>query len=451
MSGEQEELAPSTRVIYAVFDFVGAHWRGLCAGAAAALIVILPLSGFYIVKKEELAAETRFGRLTATDIAPGLHYRWPIIERKYVRQVERIERQRISSRGAEDGSGAFTILSGDTNLLEMDLIVQYRIGDLRQYLFASGKPHAIVDMVVRESLVDSFGQHFIDLIFTQNRHYIEELVLENAVARLVDYDIGVEIVEINLTEIAPAEEAMPAFRDVSDSIAERLQMISAAQRESERLLAVSRGQAEAVRQNAQALALERVAQSESAATAYLALLESYRAEPLSVAWTRYWQRMRSIFSDATLQAVSSGEDSRIDINMIEGGVGGHGPAGLVASTASTAPAPGLSGERPLFVTGEPNAAGHAIENASGNDGMGFDGRFHDRANERDHLSSADFRSLIFDDVNLFRHRHLESSTTQATQAESTEAVILEQPLNEVYVDNLSPELVPADQTEQNQE
>lgn len=450
MSGEQEQLAPSTRVIYAVFDFVGAHWRGLCAGAAAALIVFLPLSGFYIVKKEELAAETRFGRLTATDIAPGLHYRWPIIERKYVRQVERIERQRISSRGAEDGSGAFTILSGDTNLLEMDLIVQYRIGDLKQYLFASGNPHKIVDMVVRESLVDSFGQQFIDLIFTQNRHYIEELVLENAVARLVDYDIGVEIVEINLIDIAPAEEAMPAFRDVSDSIAERLQMISAAQRESERLLAVSRGQAEAVRQHAQALALERVAQSESAATAYLALLGSYRAEPLSVAWTRYWQRMRSIFSDATLQAVNSGEDSRIDINMIEGGIG-RGPAALVAATASTAPAAGLASERPLFVTGEPNAAGHAIENASGDDGLGFDGRFHARANERDHLNSAEFRSLIFDDVNLFRHRHLEPSTTQATQVESTEAIVLEQPLNEVYVDNLSPELVPAEQTEQDQE
>ena len=449
MNDEPEQLAGSTRIIYAVFDFVGAHWRGLCAAAAAALIVLLPLSGFYVVKKEELAAETRFGRLTATDIAPGLHFRWPIIEQKHVRQVERIERQRVSSRGAEGSGDGFTILSGDTNLLEMDLIVQYRIGNLQQYLFGSRNPQTIVDMVVRESLVDSFGQQFIDLIFSENRHFIEELILDNAVARLADYDIGVEIVEINLTEIAPAGEAMPAFRDVSDSIAERLQMISAAQRESERLLAVSRGQAEAVRQNAQSLALERVAQSESAATAYLALLGSYRAEPLSVAWTRYWQRMRSIFSDATLQAVNPGGDSRIDINMIEGA--GGGPASLVAAATSGAPATGLASERPLFTTGAPDTAGHAIENASGDDGLGLDGRFHSRANERDHLNSAEFRSLIFDDVSLFRHRHLEPSTTPATQAESTDALVLEQPLDEVYVDNLSPELVPVEQAEENQE
>ena len=139
-------------------------------------------------------------------------------------------------------------------------------------------------MTARQTLVDILGKNFIDLIFTENRSVIEGYLFDQTVERLQEMDVGVELVALNIVELAPIAETIDAFRDVSDAIAERLQMISNAERESERMVARSRGQAEAVRKDAEAKARERVTQAASAATAFLALLESYLSEPLP-GWT----------------------------------------------------------------------------------------------------------------------------------------------------------------------
>ena len=137
---DQPDLPASTRVIHATFDYVGANSRSLTVGLLLAIVAGVLLSGFHVIKKEELGLKTRFGRVVQTDMGPGLHYAIPFIERTHVRKVERIERQRISSRAENSDEAGFTILSGDTNLLEVDLVIQYKIGDLRQYLYASVDP-----------------------------------------------------------------------------------------------------------------------------------------------------------------------------------------------------------------------------------------------------------------------------------------------------------------------
>ena len=81
-----------------------------------------------------------------------------------------------ASRGAASGRGAtstgkvsFSILSGDANLFEADVALQYRIGNLKSYLYATVDPEAVLTLIVRERLIEIMGKHFIDLIFTTNR------------------------------------------------------------------------------------------------------------------------------------------------------------------------------------------------------------------------------------------------------------------------------------------
>ena len=418
---DRAEIPASTRAIYATFDYVGANRGFLAAWLLGVVAAALLLSGFHIVKKEELGLKTRFGRVVETNIEPGLHYAIPIVEKTHARKVERIERQRVSSRTEDSDEAGFTILSGDTNLLEVDLVLQYKIGNLRDYLFAAVDPHAIVSMFARQSLVDILGQNYIDLIFTENRSVIESYLFERTVAQLEANGTGVELVALNIVDLAPVAETVDAFRDVSDAIAERLQMISNAHRESEKMVARSRGQAEAVRQDAEAKARERVTQAKSAAKVFLALLASYRSEPSQVALTRYWQRMRTIFAEATLQAVNPKSDSTIDINMIDSGAG-FTPASLLAGAPATAAAVPMD-ERPLVATLQ-RTAPHRFESIA-DDRAEYDGRFHVRGTERDHMQSANPRSLIFDSPSMFAHRHVKPGSPVAREG-SREAPIIEQ-------------------------
>ena len=406
---DRPPLPPSTRVIYAVFDVFPKSRRWIVAGVVAALFAGVLVKGLYIVKKEEQGVLTRFGKVINAEVGPGVHFRIPIIDRAHIRQVKRVIRYQISSN--EGGKANFTILSGDTNLLEVDIALQYIIDNLRNYLFASTDPVAVVTMLVRQELVNILGQNFIDLIFTSNRNIIQRRLFERITDNLEIYDIGIELVSLDIVDLRPIEETIDAFRDVSDAYAERVQAESDANRKRERLLAHSRGQADALVVNATARANERIVQAQSTAGAFSALLGEYKKQPAHVSITRYWDRMRKIFTEASLSAVNPGKESTIDINMIDG-IGGFAPPPPVA-TLLDAPPSADAPDRPLLGSAMMQNV-HSIETVDADKPL-LDGQFHKKRAERDHMSIANPRSLIFDTPSIFSHRHVAPSSKVAQQ------------------------------------
>ena len=410
-----EALAPSTRIIHATFDYAGEHRARITAWVAAIAVLAVLASGIYVVKKEERAVLTRFGKVVDAEVRPGIHYAFPIIEQAHVRKVMRIARRNVATRD-DGGNVSFSILSGDTNLFEVDVALQYRIGNLRNYLYATVDPETVLALVVRERLVDIMGRTFIDLIFTNNRDVIQARLFDDAVGYLEANDIGIELLALNIVDLRPIDETVAAFRDVSDAIAESIQTVSDANTRMERLLARSRGQADAVVTNAGIKARERRLQAVSGAKAFSDLLAAYRSQPSSVTVTRYWQRMRGIFRDATLSAVNPGDASVIDINMIEGFVPGVGGVAGVP-VAAAAPRESLAGARVSLSTVSEKGA-HGLEDVE-SDRFLVDGRFHSSRSERDHLGIANPRSLLFDDLSIFGHRHV-APTPVAAAAERNE-------------------------------
>ncbi len=200
MNGQQP-LPASTRIIYAAFDSVGRNKARILAGDLILAVAGILASGFYVVKKEERGVLVRFGKVVDANVGPGLHYRIPIADAVHIRKIMRVERQRIASRDAS--TVYFSLLSGDTNLLEVDVILQYRINNLRNYLYATSDPHKMVAMFMREHLVDIMGRNFIDLIFTLNRNLIEQYLLKEIVKRLRAHDVGLEATAV-LERLPPA-------------------------------------------------------------------------------------------------------------------------------------------------------------------------------------------------------------------------------------------------------
>ena len=393
--GGTESLPPSTRAIYAIFDYVATHRPRIAWAAAAVVAAAIVLNGFYVVKKEEEALRTRFGRVVEENIAPGLHYRIPAIERAWIRPVHRIAEHSVSSR--RDGQEMFTILSGDQNLLEVTVAIQYRIDHLRNYLFVTPDPIGHLTKLTRQELVSIIGQNFIDLILSLNRNIIQDHLFDEITESLELHDVGVELVALNIVDVRPIDETRAAFRDVTDAISERNEAISNANLRSERMLSRSRGQAEAVVREAQARAHERLAQAGGSASAFLMLLDEYNRDREQVAITRYWQRMRTIFNEASLAAVNPAAESVIDVNMIEG-------VAAVPPLSMPAPAPFAAGgapSRPLTAFTAPETA-HAMESADVDRFLSL-GAWHERTAERDDLMAGRPRSLIFDTPAIFAH------------------------------------------------
>ena len=414
---EQQPLPRSTRMIYAAFDFVGQYPKRRIVTVLFAIVVAVVLgSGFYVVKKEEEAVVLRFGKVVAMDIGPGIRYCIPVIDEVHIRKVKRIVQHQIASKSG--GTANFTILSGDTNLFEVDIALQYRIDNLRNFLYASVDPLEVVSMLLREELINIMGQNFIDLILTSNRNIIQHHLLVKITDLLEEYDVGVEVVSLNIVDISPIAETIAAFRDVNDAIAERAQAESNANRTREKMIAHSRGQAEAVVMDAHARGRERIVQAQSSADAFLALLAEYKSQRTQVAITRYWQRMRTIFAEANLSAVNPRNEATIDINLIEG-LAGHTPVDMLLDAP---PVDGQRVDRPSFSTARQQDT-HAFENVDEDKHL-LDGQFHKRRVERHHQRVANMRSLIFDMPSVFSHEHT-STHPQTTVRQADQQAVIE--------------------------
>ena len=422
---EQQPLPRSTRMIYAAFDFVGQYPKRRILTVLTAIVLAVVLgSGFYVVKKEEEAVVLRFGKVVATDVGPGIHYCIPVIDEIHIRKVKRIVQHQIASKSG--GTANFTILSGDTNLFEVDIALQYRIDNLRNFLYATVDPLEVTALLLREELINIMGQNFIDLILTSNRNIIQHHLLVQIASLLEEYDVGIEVVSLNIVDISPIEETIAAFRDVNDAIAERAQAESNANRTREKMIAHSRGQAEAVVMDARARAQERIVQAQSSANAFLALLAEYKKQRTQVAITRYWQRMRTIFAEASLSAVNPSNEATIDINMIEG-LAAHTPADILMDAPS-----GDAVERSSFSTARQQDT-HTFENVDEDKHL-LDGQSHKRRVERHHQRVANMRSLIFDLPSVFSHEHT-STHPQTTVRQADQQAVIETKATESVQDS----------------
>ena len=420
---QEQALPTTTRVIYSVFDFFGQYFGRILAGISVVVALGVLSTGVYIVKKEEQGVLTLFGKVVDAEVGPGVHYRIPVMQEIHIRKVRRVLGHQISSKKGDTVN--FTLLSGDTNLLEVDLTLQYTIDNLRSYLFATSDPLLLMTMFAREELVDIVGRNFIDPILTSNREIVQRHLSAVVRSRLESQDAGIELVALNIVDVRPVEETLYAFRDVNDAIAERVQAVSEANHRKEHLIARTKGQAAALVMNARAKARERVVQAQSNAEVFTALPAEYRKNPSQVAITRYWQRMRAIFTEASLSAVNPGDESTID--MIDGLTGFRLPEML-----SGAPLSGDAPDRPLPIsTSEANV--HTLESVE-HDTPLFDGQFHKSRTERDHVTAADSRSLIFDTPSIFSHSHvLRSDGTTGQQP--TIGVIAEESVEDDELEN----------------
>ena len=154
--------------------------------------------------------------------------------------------------------------------------------------------------------------------------------------------------------------------------------------------------------SAKANAHERIVTAKSSAGVFRELLSEYRKAPKHVAVTRYWERMNTIFADASLSVLQLDKDATIDVNMIEGKEG-FAPLPVEVLTGQL-PGPAPAGDRrPLTSTAIPDL--HRLESAEA-DKATMSGQYHKPRTERDHILSVGPRSLIFD-LPSFSHSHLE--------------------------------------------
>jgi membrane protease subunit HflK len=214
-------------------------------------------SGLYLVAPDQQAVETLFGKVVAPRVMPGLHYAlpWPIerVTRLKVRQLRRL----VIGGDLPDTVLGRTeplrsqFLTGDQNIINMRVVVQYSIGVPADYLFQLDNPEHSAGAAVEAEMARRVAHHGVDAVLTTEKAAIQDEVRAAAQKLLNDYRAGVQLASINIESASPPPEAADAFRDVASARADTARIVNDAQGYANDLVPKARGQAQQMLEEAE--------------------------------------------------------------------------------------------------------------------------------------------------------------------------------------------------------
>jgi modulator of FtsH protease HflK len=259
-----------------------------------AVLGIWLASGFYRVQPEEQGVVLRFGKLDRVT-SPGLNYHlpWPVEEvvKPQVTRVNRIEigfrsgsgQPGVRGGGAREVADEALILTGDENIIDVNFVVLWKIGDAAQYLFNIRDPEATVKAASESVVREIIGQTPIVEATTEGRRTIETRAREQLQALMNEYGAGILIDEVQLQKADPPQEVIDAFRDVQRAQADRERAQNEAEAYANDIIPRARGEAERLLQESQGYKQEVVARATGEAERFKSVLAEYsKAQDITV-------------------------------------------------------------------------------------------------------------------------------------------------------------------------
>lgn len=273
----------------------GGSGKGLLAIMIGLIIFILwALSGIFIVDPAEQAAILRFGKYVET-VGPGPHWIPRIISSKIVQNVDRISHYSYSAQ----------MLTKDENLVSVSLVVQYRIGDLEDYLFNVADPIESLQQTTSSALRQVVGTTTLNQIITEGREAWGISVQDTLVKTLKKYKTGIVIVNVSPQPARAPESVQDAFDDAIKAREDEKRFQEQALAYKARVVPIAEGNAKRITEEAGAYAKQVVLHAEGEVAEFLALLPEYTKAPAVTAERMYLETMQRVLTKSTKIIVDS--------------------------------------------------------------------------------------------------------------------------------------------------
>jgi modulator of FtsH protease HflK len=274
--------------------------------ALAAVVLFWLSSAFWTVQQDQTGLVHRFGAVQRT-VGPGFHLSlpWPI-ERidKIATGVSRtmpVGFTYLEQLGAENlDPTRREWLTGDTNIVKMEVTLYYTITDPVKYMYGMSEPSGglMRDMVLRRlaeaAMTESIASMGIDEVLSTGKTQLRNEVLGRVQAQIEDFRLGITLTSFNLTEVGPPPEVQNAFNEVTSAKAYKDQQLSEAQGARATALPFARAEANRLVQQAESDRTVIVSEAEGWADAFRALassMQTHRAVGMKRLWLQSVERL----------------------------------------------------------------------------------------------------------------------------------------------------------------
>jgi membrane protease subunit HflK len=275
--------------------------RFLPAVTVILLLIILAANSIYTVNNGEEAVITRFGKYERTVRTPGLQFKIPFIDTAHIVNMEEVRRMEFGFRS--EGSGYRVIreealmLTGEgesrsNGLVHADWVIAYRINNSYNFLFKVQNPEMTLRAITQAAYRRVAASYPLDAILTDQKEDIQRDIRTELQGICNLYEMGINIIAVQLQEASPPDQVREAFLDVTMALEDKQRKSNEAQRYQNEQLPIARGNAVAMVNEAEGYKEQRVNEAEGVVARYKAIEEEYRSSP-DVMRTRMYLEMIS--------------------------------------------------------------------------------------------------------------------------------------------------------------
>lgn len=260
------------------------------------------LTGVYQVAPEERAVVRRFGAVVAhpgPGLGVGLPWGIDRVDRVPVRTVRQLRLGYEPETANDTLAPAGQLLTGDQNLVNVQIVLDYAIGETDQDLDDYVLHRELVDATLARGAEAAAGEwvagRTVDQVLLTGAGTLPAWVTDRLTERLPDLKLGVRVQRVSVAVLSPPDEVRAAFEAVTQAqTAIRTKEFQAQQERDQR-----QRQADALKYRFEQEATEyresQVRQAEADAAEFLAQLAAFREvrgnnpDALAFLW---WDEMR---------------------------------------------------------------------------------------------------------------------------------------------------------------
>ena len=321
--------------------FSGAFGGGGSSGGGLGSLLTLLAIGFLViyvfwasfaVDEQQRGVVLSFGKFDRT-VGPGLNWHWPPVE----------SYQKVNTQGTRRYSLREEMLTRDTNIVAVNLEVQYRVVDPETFVLRVQDSEAVLRHAIESALRQVVGASTMDEVLVEERQRIGADVRVRLQEYLDTYNTGIQVVQLLLERTAAPEAVRDAFDDVARAKEDEERFRNEAQAYANGVVPEARGRAQRMREQAEAYREEVVAMAQGDAERFIALYDEYRKAPAVTRERLYLETLQEVYAQSSKVLVDTEAGNNMLYLPLDQLLRNHGGQSSAASqggaNTATSPAP----------------------------------------------------------------------------------------------------------------
>jgi membrane protease subunit HflK len=239
------------------------------------------LTGIAQIRPEERAVVRRFGQVVAKP-GPGLWIGFPYgidrIDRVPTATVRRVP---VGFRPDNpDDASAGQFLTGDQNLVNIQIVIDYAIGegntDLEDYVIQRDRVDGILTRETETLLSEWVAGHGVDDVLLTGNALLPNWIVRRVQERINTQRLGIRVQQASVAYLAPPDEVRSAFEEVNAAQTNARSQEQRAEQEANRLLRDAEATSFQLSQQALSNVTNKKAMAKADADVFLKRWEQYR-------------------------------------------------------------------------------------------------------------------------------------------------------------------------------